>query len=63
MQQAVFLFTQIFFVILTLSVFGIVIFTVIKNRGKNNNDSKSNENIPTNGTVKLTNSGVENHFY
>ncbi len=52
MQQAVFLFTQIFFVILTLSVFGIVIFTVIKNRGKNNNDSKSNENTPNNSVDK-----------
>jgi hypothetical protein len=32
MQHAVFLFGQIFFVILAVSVVGIVIFTVIKNR-------------------------------
>jgi hypothetical protein len=37
MQQAVFLFTQIFFVVLAVSVIGIVIFTVIKNRDKNTN--------------------------
>lgn len=35
MQQAVFLFTQIFFVVLVITVFGIVIFAVIKNRDKN----------------------------
>lgn len=32
MQQAVFLFTQIFFVLLAISAIGIVIFTLIKNK-------------------------------
>ena len=34
MQQAVFLFTQIFFVVLVIAVIGIVIFSVIKRRDK-----------------------------
>lgn len=35
MQQAVFLFTQIFFVVLAVSVIGMVIYAVIKRRDKN----------------------------
>jgi hypothetical protein len=44
MQQAVFLFTQIFFVVLAVAVIGIVILTVIKNRGRNT-DLVSDKNI------------------
>ncbi|MBK2086464.1 hypothetical protein [Francisella adeliensis] len=53
MQQAVFLFTQIFFVVLAISVIGITIFTIVKKRDKSNlgNDkmtSSASNKIPKN---------------
>lgn len=41
MQHAVFLFTQIFFVVLAVTVVSMVIFTAIKRRDKN--DVENNE--------------------
>ena len=52
MQQAVFLFTQIFFVVLVIAVIGIVIFTVIKNRD-GNVDSVTDESVSSKSTDKL----------
>lgn len=43
MQQAVFLFTQIFFVVLAVTVVSMVIFTAIKRRDKSKNDEVSSQ--------------------
>ena len=52
MQQAVFHFTQIFFVVLVITVFGIVIFAAIKNRD-NNTNSINDESVSSKHTDKL----------
>ena len=52
MQQAVFHFTQIFFVVLVIAVIGIVVFAAIKNRD-NGVDSVTDESAPSKSTDKL----------
>jgi len=47
MQQAVFLFTQIFFVVLAVSVVGMVIYAVIKRRDKSTTSTTINEVQPS----------------
>ena len=53
MQQAVFLFTQIFFVVLVIAVIGIVTFVVIKRRDTGV-DSINDESTTSKSTDKLS---------